>query len=335
MFSYEAGATLKSTGATRVCRAAARDGRSTVILKEPAQKRPAVSVVERLRREWRLGQKLHIPGLRRPIELIDSPDRICLVLEDVGGRPLSRVLDEGPLTVLAALRLGMSIARTLAGLHCSGIAHGDVSPANIIVGGRDERPWLIDLGLAHRLTEEGRQPGWTGGTLAYIAPERTGRTGHLPDSRSDLYGLGVTLYHAMIGRPPFAATDHSALLRAHLTVQPTPPSAVSRAIPETLSAVVMKLLAKRPSDRYAGALGVMLDLDHVASSLLETGEVGGFELARRDPPCRPLLPGHLHGRDEALGVLGDALQSARSGRSRLVCVTGRSGSGKSLWSRAP
>ena len=329
MTQYRFLTTLDERGPIRARRGVrTRDGLA-VVIKEPAAERPALSTLEQLRREWQVGRSTAIPGLRRPLELLDDNQRTHLVLEDVGGEALSEALAGGPLPVAQALVVGAEIARTLAHLHVEGLAHGDISPSNIIIDGRGGRSWLIDLSLAFRLNGDTLGSDARGGTPAYMAPERTGLTGRGSDSRSDLYALGASLYHALVGHAPFPRQDGPALLRAHLARRPVAPCAARAGVPEGVSTIIMRLLAKRPADRYAGALGLALDLEEAAGVLARTGEVAGFPLAKYDPPRRPRLARRLHGRDEELNTIATALEAARVGRAQLLVVQGRSGSGKS------
>ena len=276
-----------------------------------------------------MGSASAVPGLRRAVELADDERNTVLVLEDVEGRPLSEALVEGPLPLSRALAAGAAIARTLAQLHALGSAHGDVCPSKIILDGRDGRSWLIGLGRAYSLVGAHAVSGAVGAALPYVAPEQTGQTGRGPDSRSDLYSLGATLYHALAGRPPFVEADGSALIRAHLAKPPVPLREVRSDVPAGVSGIIMRLLEKRPADRYAGGLGVALDLEEAARRLASTGDVAVFPTARRDPPCRPRLAARMRGRSDELAAIASALDTVRRGPAQLVSISGISGSGKS------
>jgi len=303
-------------------------GGSSVILKEPSSQRPNSDDIERLQRAWEIGHTLEISGLRKPLELWEDGGKTVLVLDDVGGRALREALSEGPLPLKSVLSIGEAIARTLAGLHARGLMHGDVSPGNVIVDGKGDRPWLIDFGLTLELSANRGTPRIHGGTPHYIAPEQTGRTDLILDARSDLYGLGATLYHCLVGKPPFDTTDLGALVQAHLALPPTPPSAAKSDIPAGVSAIVMRLLEKRPGDRYAGAYGVALDLAEAARQLESSGDVPLFDLARRDPPARATLPNTLFCREDELAALRGTLEMVRRGPAALAVLSGRSGAGK-------
>ena len=148
------------------------------------------------------------------------------MLDDAGGTSLAglaRPLAAGELTGLAA-----GLARAVAGMHRAGVMHRDITPANIVIS-RDGAPCLVDFALATSLAEI--RPGFTphseiAGTLAYLAPEQTGRTGRPVDQRADLYALGATLYELATGGPPFGTGDPLRLTHDHLARVPVPPAQV-------------------------------------------------------------------------------------------------------------
>src|SRR5262249_23741398 len=144
----------------------------------------------------------------RPIVLTRHQDRAALVLEDGGGVPLDALL-AGPMEIGDALRLAVSLAGALDRLHQRGIIHKDIKPANVLADPATGRCWLTGFGIASRLPRERqsvRPPEFIAGTLAYMAPEQTGRMNRSIDSRSDLYSLGVTLYEVFTGARPFGAS---------------------------------------------------------------------------------------------------------------------------------
>src|SRR5262249_38363747 len=153
-------------------------------------------------------------------------------------------------------------------LHSQGIIHRDIKPANILVDPDGRKAWLTGFGVASRLTREHQAPeppDMIAGTLAYMAPEQTGRMNRATDSRSDLYALGVTFYELLTGALPFPASNPIELIHCHIAREP--PSAASRGAPEQLSAIVAKLLAKNAEDRYQTAAGLAADLRKCLSAV--------------------------------------------------------------------
>jgi serine/threonine protein kinase len=200
---------------------------------------------------------------------------MTLVLEDPGGEPLDRLLGR-PLEVTQFLRIAIPLAVALRRVHERGLVHKDIRPANVLVDMASGRAWLTGFGIASRLPREHRgpePPEVIAGTLAYMAPEQTGRMNRSVDSRSDLYALGVTFYEMLTGTLPFAAADAMEWVHCHIARQPVPPDERVAGIPGALSAIVMKLLAKIAEDRYQTAAGLAIDLRRCLLEWEKTGRI--------------------------------------------------------------
>jgi diguanylate cyclase (GGDEF)-like protein len=313
---------------TRVTRIWLPNGAGAVIRKEPL----GPGAAHRLRHELAMLERLAgvdgIPQLA-PDTGPDSrhPDAITLV--DAAGVALAAAIAAAPLQPAELVSLVLDLSRVVAGMHRRGVMHKDINPANIVVSGSPRRPSLIDFDLATTFAEE--RPGFTHqnkivGTLAYLAPEQTGRTGRPVDQRADLYGLGATLYELATGQPPFGTGDPLRLTHDHLARVPVPPAEVNPALPVALSDIILRLLEKEPDRRYQSAEGLAHDLARVA----EPGRAGsaGFPLGERDFPLRLSPPSRLVGRDHEIGVLQTAFAAAVAGRGRGVLVSGVPGVGK-------
>ena len=167
----------------------------------PRSRPPDEAVLDRLAHEYELRDELDGAWAARPLELARESGRTVLVLEDPGGEPLERLLG-GPMEVERFLRLAIGIAAAVGKVHQRGLVHKDIKPANILVNCADGRARLTGFGIASRLPRERQAPEppeVIAGTLAYMAPEQTGRMNRSIDSRSDLYALGVTFYEMLTG----------------------------------------------------------------------------------------------------------------------------------------
>jgi serine/threonine protein kinase len=187
---------------------------------------------------------------------------MALVLEDSGGELLDRLLGS-PLEVSDFLGIAIPITGALRRVHERDLIHKDIKPANILVDAASRRVWLTGFGIASRLPRERQSPAppeVIAGTLAYMAPEQTGRMNRSVDSRSDLYALGVTFYEMLTGTLPFTAADPMEWVHCHIARQPVPADEGVDGVPAPLSAIVMKLLAKTAEERYQTAAGVEADL---------------------------------------------------------------------------
>jgi len=312
------------------CHANAEHRRVLVVL--PAVENPAPATVERLSHEYGLKGELDPAWAVRPLRLVRDSERTMLVLEDPGGRPLDRHLGR-PMAVAQFLRLAINISAALRGLHERGIIHKDVKPTNILVDSAIEKVWLTGFGIASRLPRERQAPEppeTIAGTLAYMAPEQTGRMNRSIDSRSDLYSMGVSFYELLTARLPFTAADPIELIHCHIAREPAPPGELASGVPASLSMIVMKLLAKTAEERYQTAAGVEADLRKCLAAWESLGRIDPFPLGLRDASERLIIPEKLYGRDGEIATLLAAFDRVlRHGGSELVLVSGYSGIGKS------
>src|SRR5208283_3768857 len=201
--------------------------------------------------------------------------------------------------------IAIGLAAALGQAHRRRLIHKDVKPANALVEDSGH-VWLTGFGVASKLRHE-RQvpvpPEIIAGTLAYMAPEQTGRMNRSIDSRSDLYSLGVTLYEMLTGVLPFEVSDQLEWVHCHVARQPPPLSERREGIPKPISTLVLKLLAKTPEERYQTAAGVEADLRKCLEDWESFNRIEPFPLGAHDLPDRLLIPEKLYGRDAEREVL--------------------------------
>ena len=315
----------------RASRHEAVEERPTVLVVVPAAEHPTSGCLDRLAHEFSLKDDLEASWAVRPLDLVRERGRTRLVLDDPGAEPLSGLLG-APMETLTFLRLAEAIAAALRGLHTRGLVHKDIKPANVLVDEAAGRAWLTGFGIASRLPRERQTPSppeSLAGTLAYMAPEQTGRMNRSIDSRSDLYALGVTFYEMLTGALPFAASDPMEWVHCHIARQPVAP-ADRRAVPAPLSDIIMRLLAKNAEERYQTAAGLGADLRRCLSAWKAKGRLDPFPLGADDVSDRLLIPEKLYGRESEVETLLAAFDRvARRGDVELVLVSGYSGVGKS------
>jgi PAS domain S-box-containing protein len=303
-----------------------------ILLVVPSGEHPAPESVKRLEREYALRAELDPRWAAVPLGLATHHHQPALVLEDPGGLPLNSLLGRA-LELSEFLRIGISLAAACRWMHERGLIHKDIKPANALVDVHAGGAWLFGFGIASRLPRERQSPGppeVIAGTLPYMAPEQTGRMNRSIDSRSDLYALGVTFYEMLTGSRPFTAADPMELIHCHIARQPIPPRERSTTIPEQISSITMRLLAKTPEERYQTAAGVEADLRRCLAEWESSGRVDLFPLGADDVHDRLLIPEKLYGRDGEIETLLTAFdRMVARGASELVLVSGYSGIGKS------
>ncbi|NET56254.1 MAG: AAA family ATPase, partial [Symploca sp. SIO2E6] len=258
----------------------------------------------------------------------------------------------------------IKITEILGNIHNSNIIHKDINSANIVLNQETGQVKIIDFGLSTQLTWENptlQPPDFLEGTLAYISPEQTGRMNRSLDYRTDFYSLGVTFYELLTGKLPFATTDTIELVHCHIAQQPVPPRLRRRQrdggmgrwgdIPQALSDIVMKMLAKNAEDRYQNAWGIQADLVICLMQLEAGGEIEDIIPGEHDISDRFQIPQKLYGREREIEtllaasekvishpslVIGDSAKEENQGQStkdkgqsQLMLLAGDYGIGKS------
>ncbi len=292
----------------------------------------SLASLKRLEHEYALRAELDVSWAARPLALSRYRGRVALLLEDPGGEPLDRRLDR-PLEISEFLRISIPLAGALRQVHERGLIHKDIKPANVLVNVASGRVWLTGFGIAAHVPRERQDPEAPeviAGTLAYMAPEQTGRMNRSIDARSDLYSLGITFYQMLTGTLPFSAADAMEWVYCHIARPPLPLDERVAGIPGPLAAIVMKLLAKAAEDRYQTAGGVEADLRKCLAAWESSARIDPFPLAMQDAPERLLIPELLYGRAREVETLLAAFDRVvKSGTPELVLVSGYSGIGKS------
>ena len=306
--------------------------RAAVLAVLPAAEHPTPATLDRLAREYELKDELDGAWAVRPLELVRERGRTMLVLEDTGSEPLHRLLGL-PMEVRSFLRLAIAIAAALTQVHRRGLVHKDIKPANILVNRTTGEVKLTGFGIASRLPRERQAPAppeSIAGTLAYMAPEQTGRMNRSIDARSDLYALGVTLYQMLTGSLPFTAADPMEWVHCHIARKPVPPRERLETVPAAISAIILKLLAKTAEERYQTAAGLERDLRRCLAAWEAQRRIDDFPLGEDDTPDRLLIAEKLYGRARELdALLASFDRVVKSGGPELVLVSGYSGIGKS------
>ncbi|MEG4329043.1 protein kinase domain-containing protein, partial [Microcoleus sp. herbarium5] len=298
-----------------------------VIVKIIKDEYPTLEQITNLRQEFIITQNLDCEGLVKTYSLNNYQNSYALILEDFGGQSLANFIAANKLSIIQFIRGAIALSETLIYLHQVPIIHKDIKPSNIIINPATGKVKLTDFSISSRLELKNQSisnPNLLEGTLAYMSPEQTGRMNRAIDYRTDFYSLGVTFYEILTNQLPFTTTDPMELVYCHIAKQPVPPKEVAE-IPQAVSDIVMKLLAKNAEDRYQSAAGLKFDLETCLQQLQTTGKIENFPIGQRDRGNQLLIPQKLYGRETEVQILLDAFGRVSLGATEMMLVSGYSG----------
>jgi predicted ATPase/serine phosphatase RsbU (regulator of sigma subunit)/tRNA A-37 threonylcarbamoyl transferase component Bud32 len=318
-----------------------------VILKVLKQAYAPPEKIAWFKRDYEILQKLNLAGVVNPLNLESYQNRWVIVLEDFGGESLQQLIKSQPFTLSEFLSLALQIADILAQVHQQQVIHKDINPSNIVFNPKTGQLKIIDFGISTVLSRENptlRNPNVLEGTLAYISPEQTGRMNRALDYRTDFYSLGATFYELLTGQLPFQIDDAMELVHSHIAKHPTPPHQLNADIPQPLSEIVIKLMAKNAEDRYQSAYGVKADLEECYRQWERSQRIEPFPLGQQDFSSKFQISQRLYGREREVEMLLAAFDRVagiqkdenpqsqipnRKSPIEMILVAGYSGMGKS------
>ena len=276
-----------------------------------------------------------VKGVRRIHAILPYGSGNLALVSDFFDSSLATLLQESSNRRLPALQV-LDIARTLiqilGDVHAQDIVHKALTPHNVLYDARTGALALTGFGIASELGQERQAtqlPSLPEGGLAYISPEQTGRMNRSLDYRSDYYSLGALLFELLTGQPPFSADNTLEWVHSHISRLPPVPHELYPGIPEAVSAIILKLLAKSPEQRYQSSHGLFHDLARCATALERDQPLAPFPLGEQDHLQKFLIPQALYGREQELQMLLALFEQAVAGQTRFCLVHGYSGVGKS------
>ncbi len=315
-----------------VYRAFLKSKNQTVILKVLNKDYPSSAEITRYKQEYRITHSLNGDGIIKAYSLQRHENKLVIFFEDFGAKSLKGIISKQKISIEEFLIIAIKIVSGLLTVHNSNIIHKDINPSNIVYNQETGQLKIIDFGISSRLSQEFLPicpPSQLEGTLAYIAPEQTGRMNRGIDYRSDFYSLGVTFYELLTNQLPFTTTDPMELVHCHIAQQPLPVHELIPDIPLAISNIIDKLLAKTPEDRYQSAWGIKADLETCLNQLKSQGQISLFPLANQDISDKFHIPQKLYGREPEVNQLLTAFEQVCQGATEMILISGYSGIGKS------
>ncbi len=303
-----------------------------VIIKTLKNKFPSLSENLSFQQEYSILQNAGSYGIVRAHAMETLQNVTMIVMEDFGGISLDRAPEVKKLKLPELLTLFIRIAEILDEMHQQSIVHKDINPSNIVWNPDTGQTKIIDFGISAKVSKEktDRLPSDVfEGTLAYMSPEQTGRMNRSLDYRTDLYSLGVTFYELLTGQLPFTARDSMELVYAHFAKTPIPPCAIKPEIPEILSDIILKLMAKMAEHRYQSAIGLKADLELCLQNIQADGTIKFFKIGRKDISDQFRIPQKLYNRSSDIQSLLVAYDCISLGAKEVMMVAGYAGVGKS------
>src|ERR687886_210015 len=342
---YQITEKVQETVNTVIWRGYREPDKKPVIIKTSLTEHPSSKEVARLKHEYEITRAIEVEGVFKPQGLEICAHRLVLIFEDIGGESLDKFICSPPVQLSDFFSIAVHLIEILGDIHKSKVIHKDIKPQNILIIPETYKVKINDFSIASRLDREYQtvsQIGLLEGTLAYMSPEQTGRMNRAIDYRTDFYSLGVTFYEMLCGELPFNAIDPMELVHCHIAKKPVSPckkrkqkieSRINQAeigeIPQVVSDLVMKLLAKTAEDRYQSAFGLAWDLENCLAQLQTTGEISHITLGEQDQLSHLQISQKLYGREAEVNLLLSTFDRIKRGNTEIVLISGCAGLGKS------
>jgi predicted ATPase/signal transduction histidine kinase/BarA-like signal transduction histidine kinase len=302
-----------------------------VLIKVPIQEELEAMVLNEINNEFYIRSCFESALVLKFHEKLNIDSKILLELENFSGVSLDVYLQQHKLSLSECLSIAVQLACITEMLHAHNILHRDIRPHNFLIQPETLAVTLCDLSFAQKLQHSNRKITLErkfATALEYISPEQSERMDIKEDQRSDLYSLGVTLYRIFTGKLPFEQIDINELVHAHIAKQPAPPVEIDSTLPVALSDLIMKLLQKKPEERYQSARGLKFDLRECNNQLSIHQQIFSFI-----PGCNELsdafkMPSCLYGREDEIKKIFSAFGRIAI-QNEIIWLSGNSGIGKS------
>lgn len=282
----------------------------------------------RFKREYKILNELckNIQGVIKPFDIEEQNGLFIMVLEDIEGKSLEKIISDEKLELDILLKLALRIAEIIGKVHENKIINKDLKPSNIIWNKDKEDVKLIDFDISIKTDKEKREfqnSSILEGTLPYISPEQTGRINRSIDYRTDFYSFGVVLYEIFTGIKPHQCEDVIEQVYSVIAKDVISPYKITDGkIPKSLSDIIMKLIEKSPENRYRSIYGIKADLQKCIEGKKN------FEIGKEDRLNMFRIPQKIYGRQKELKILKDTFKNSVKKNSQIMLVSGDAGVGK-------
>jgi len=307
---------------------------NSVLIKTISTSMPSKEASNWLKNEFDILTNLDFTGVIKPQNIEVNHDSLAMILEDFTGENLAQFLSRLKLTLNGFLEIAIQLADILQELHQNQIIHQNIQPHSIFIDPEKLVVKITNFSIASKLipgnsTKPQINPKQLEAlNIAYISPEQTGRMNIQLDYRTDFYSLGIVLYQMLTGKLPYNAENSLELIHCHLAQIPIYPHQLNPNISETVSRIVMKLLAKNPEDRYQTAEGIKADLVKCQTQYCHQGVIELFELGKLDRRSQFTISNKLYGRSSAINAIALSWERVVSGATEIVLLKGDLGIGK-------
>lgn len=335
--AYHIEKTLYQGNNTVIYRAIRELDQRKMILKVLANEYPGPLELARFKQEYELVRSLNMEGIPDFEDFGKLQNRHFISMKDDGSITLRQFLAKQEIEIPVFLKIAIQLSEILGELHQNKVIHKDLKPDNILIQQDQFKVTVYDFGLSTQTQAEAPlqvvEGSWEG-SLAYLAPECSGRMNRPFDYRSDFYALGISFFEMLTGCLPFLAESPLEWVHTHLAGVLPDPRGFRKDIPEMMVQIIRKLVAKMPEDRYQSAAGLRHDLEKCLDEWQKKGSINSFPLGAKDLIRTFRIPSKIYGRDQEIAELSATVkQITQKGQAEMVLVSGAPGIGKTVFVR--
>ncbi|RCW76971.1 ATP-binding sensor histidine kinase [Saliterribacillus persicus] len=335
--NYQRTDTIITSSSWMLYKAVSSFDKEAVLIKTSNSQALAQAKAELIHEYYTLSE-VDLYGVLKPVALEKNKEQPYLIMEYFQGEQFTSWLRRNQnFDIHTFLKTAVKLTSILFSVHQKNIIHKSIMPDHILYDPNTDQFRLTGFHQSTTLSKEMPQADITPYQIeevAYVSPEQTGRMNRPIDYRTDLYSLGVLFYQIATGHVPFAMEDPAEVIHAHLAQTAVPPHKVNPAVPEVISNIIMKLLAKIPEQRYQSTNGLKKDLEKCFHHFHVNAEVESFVLGEFDTNPGLEKPNKLYGRDQELEQLIRKFDHIQYGSPALVLIPGPSGIGKTALVRS-